>query len=192
MTISTSQTHTANRNANWSYQFWKWSFYYLMSRKNSVSSTKAHNSLTTYVWIPLPCTHQAIWEHQLSVLQFNSVWHHLPEDSIKFHRSGAQSHKTSPYHLPNNPSPACYLYFWLMDCKSEVPTSPFSGSINLQKPLTELRKTVYLLDYQFMKIYIKGMNEQLDKEIYPSQREVQKVPEHRTFCPCGVWDTPFY
>ena len=56
MTISTSQTYTANRNANWSNQFWKWSFYYLMSRKNSVSSTKAHNSLTTYVWIP-PHTH---------------------------------------------------------------------------------------------------------------------------------------
>ena len=79
-----------------------------------------------------------------------------------------------------------------MDCKSEVPTSPFSGSINLQKPLTELRKTVYLLDYQFMTIYIKGMNEQLDKEIHPSQREVQKVPEHRTFSPCGVWDIAFY
>ena len=62
----------------------------------------------------------------------------------------------------------------------------------MQKPFTELRKTVYLLDYQFMTIYIKGMNEQLDKEIHPSQREVQKVPEHRTFSPCGVWDIAFY
>ena len=34
--------------------------------------------------------------------------------------------------------------------ESEVPTIPSSGSINLLELPTELRKTVYLLDYQFI------------------------------------------
>ena len=37
-------------------------------------------------------------------------------------------------------SPGCYLYFWPTGYKSELPTSPFLGSINLPEWLTELRK----------------------------------------------------
>ena len=40
-----------------------------------------------------------------------------------------------------------------MGCKSEVPTTPSSSSINLLELLTELKKPVYLLDYWLI---IKG------------------------------------
>ena len=47
----------------------------------------------------------------------------------------------------------CYLCFWPT---GYVLTTPPSGLINLLQWLTELRKTVYLLDYQFSMKDIKG------------------------------------
>ena len=52
-------------------------------------------------------------------------------------------------------SPGCHLHFWPTGSKSEVPTTPSLGSINLLEQLTELRETFYLLDYWFI---IKGYN----------------------------------
>ena len=40
--------------------------------------------------------------------------------------------------------------------KSEVPTVPSLGSINLLEQVTELGKLVYSLDYQFLTKNIKG------------------------------------
>lgn len=67
----------------------------------------------------------------------------------------AQSHKTvsvSPCTPPTSiPSPCCHLCFWTIGCKSEVPVTLPWGWINLLEQRTELRKTVYLLDNQFIK-----------------------------------------
>lgn len=52
-------------------------------------------------------------------------------------------------------SPGSYLCFWLAGYKSEVPMTPSLSLMNLLEQLTECRKTVFLLDYQFI---IKGCN----------------------------------
>ena len=41
----------------------------------------------------------------------------------------------------------CCLYFWPTDCKSQVPTAPSLGSINLLEQIKELRETFCLLDH---------------------------------------------
>jgi len=42
-------------------------------------------------------------------------------------------------------SSGCYLCFWQTGYRSEVPTTPFLGSIDLLEQLTELRRIVYSL-----------------------------------------------
>lgn len=46
--------------------------------------------------------------------------------------------------------------FYLIWLQTEIPIAPSSGLINLLKQLSELRKTVYLLVYQFTTKTIKG------------------------------------
>ena len=58
----------------------------------------------------------------------------------------------SPLQMPVT-SPCRYLFFWPTGYRSEVPTTPFLGSINLLQRLTELRETFYLLGHQFMVYY---------------------------------------
>ena len=53
-------------------------------------------------------------------------------------------------------SPHCYPYLWPTSYKSEVPMTPSLGSINLLEQLTECRKPVCSLDYQFMTKDVKG------------------------------------
>lgn len=52
-------------------------------------------------------------------------------------------------------SPDCHLCVWPTSWRSEVPTVPSLGLINLLQQLIEHRNTVYLLDYRF---FIKGCN----------------------------------
>lgn len=53
-------------------------------------------------------------------------------------------------------SPGCYLCFWPIGSKSEVPLSSSPSSINLLDKLTELRRTVYFLDCSFITGYHWG------------------------------------
>ena len=46
--------------------------------------------------------------------------------------------------------PGCYLYFWPTDYKSEIPMTLSLGLLNLLEQLTEHRKPIYSLDYQFL------------------------------------------
>ena len=111
--------------------------------------------------------------HQLGVLQFNSIWHYLPGDSIRFHRLRAQSHKTAPHFRCQSQVQVC---FWPTGYKSEVPIIPSLGSINLPEQLIELPKPVYSLDYQFFfKSMIKNMNPQPDKEIHRARSWTKKL-----------------
>ena len=47
-------------------------------------------------------------------------------------------------------SPVCCLDFWPTGYKPEVPMTPSLATINLLERLTELRNSVYSLDYQFI------------------------------------------
>lgn len=46
--------------------------------------------------------------------------------------------------------PGCYLYFWPTDYKSEIPLTLSLGLLNLLEQLTEHRKPIYSLNYQFL------------------------------------------
>lgn len=113
----------------------------------------------------------------------DTSWESYNEDSVRFHRFKAQSHKTTPpapiRHLSQvqavtcvltnyelDPllrlqklvaSSGCCLYFWPTGYKLEVPMIPFSGSSNFLDWLTELREAFHLLDHSFtIKEYNSG------------------------------------
>lgn len=77
----------------------------------------------------------------------------LPGDCTRVHRSRAQSHGTAP---TSGAKPGCHLCLWPTDDKEQVPTTPFSGSIDLLGQFTESRIPVYLLDCWFITKDIKG------------------------------------
>ena len=56
-----------------------------------------------------------------------------------------------------NGESSCHLCCWLTNYESEVPSAPSSALIHLPEWLTELRKTVHLLNYQSI-ILLKGGN----------------------------------
>lgn len=90
------------------------------------------------------------------VPRVHQFWPWLPGDSIRFHKLKAQSHKTTPSPLQMMVTrPGCHLCFWPTSYRSEVPTTPSLGSINLLESLIELRETFYFLDHWFI---IKGYN----------------------------------
>lgn len=53
------------------------------------------------------------------------------------------------------------LCFWLTAYKPEAAVNLSSGSINVLEELTEVRATVYLLDYQFIR---KGVTQEQPDE----------------------------
>ena len=97
---------------------------------------------------------QAILWHQNYRMSSNltQFWHPLPTPQVK--GSVPQDCLPTSTTMPIT-NPGCHLCFWPVDCRSEFPTTPSSSLINLLEQLTELRETVYLLDYQFI---IKGYN----------------------------------
>lgn len=82
------------------------------------------------------------------VFLFNSS-----ETIFQIHRLRTQSHKntfSNRFPMPIR-SPGCYLCFWGLAINQRFPHPlPCFGSINLPGWLAELRKTVYLLKYQFI------------------------------------------
>ena len=113
----------------------------------------------------------AIFWHQHSILQSNSIFiHYLPRDGIRFH-----IYRLSPTRLPSasDASPGCHLSFCPKGYKSDIPTTPSLGSINLLEELTKLRKLVYSLYYQFM-TNIKG-KELTDKEMHRVRSQIQEL-----------------
>lgn len=80
-------------------------------------------------------------------------WHFLSGDSVRSHGWRAQSHKAaipSPQVQMPIANAGCYLRFWPISSQLEVSTTPSWYSINQLSRLTELRKTIYLLDKQFI------------------------------------------
>lgn len=72
--------------------------------------------------------------------------------------------------------PVLYLYFWLTSYKSDVPTTPSFGLINLLQLLAEFRKSVYSLDYHFITKDIKGY-----KSIARWKDAYDEVPNKKAF-----------
>ena len=62
------------------------------------------------------------------------------------------------------------------------------GLIDLVQWLTELGQTVYLLGYQIIRKDIKRY--EWKAICIDTQREVQKGPDHRSFCLHGAWGAP--
>ena len=62
------------------------------------------------------------------VLQFNSVWHHLPEVRVTLHKLRAQSHETAPTSEASRNSQASH-HFWLTEYTSGVTMTPSSDLI---------------------------------------------------------------
>ena len=88
-------------------------------------------------------------EHQLGVLQFNSVLSPSTGD-----RNG--SRRLSPARQPSTCKSKLSPVLLATSSKSMVPSAASSGSINLLEQLTGLRETFYLLDNWF--IMKKGMS----------------------------------
>ena len=95
--------------------------------------------------------HQAILKRQLGVLQLNSKCQRLVKGS-------APQDGLCPLLQTLVARPGCHLYFWpTYGYKLKVSKTLSSGSINMLERLTEFRKTVYLLDNQFViKVYNSG------------------------------------
>lgn len=87
-------------------------------------------------------TYQAILLH----LQCNSILT-LPGNSVRSHRIKGSVPQDCPNCNANHKSRS--LLVLLTDYKSEDLMTPSSGSMYLWEWLTELRETLYLLDYQF-------------------------------------------
>ena len=100
-----------------------------------------------------PHTNKQSFGHSWISCVLIEFWHYLPGDSIRIHRSRAQSHKTLPplIKMPVT-STGYHPYFWPMGYRLEVPKTPSLVLINLLEWLTE---TFYLLDHWFI---IKGFN----------------------------------
>ena len=91
---------------------------------------------------------QAMLPHQLAILTPIPFWHCLPGESVRSHRLGDQSYKTASHKPRLSPVLLTNGY------KLEVLTNPAPCvGYNLLERLTELRETLYLLDYRFI---IKG------------------------------------
>ena len=107
---------------------------------------------------------QAILRYQLCVLQSNSILP-LAKDSIRFHRSGAQSCKTVPLLTPPHTHFRHLLCFSQAIYSSEVLRNSSLDSINLLEQLTELRKPVYYQITDPLQRILKDRNQQPDEEI---------------------------
>lgn len=107
-----------------------------------------------HVWVLSMFIHQFCDTSWVSC-RVAQLWHSLPKESIRSPSWGARSYKTSSKtthtHLQMPIwSPACHLNFWPIDHRWEVLTTPFLRWSNLLEWFTEFRKTVYLLDHQFV------------------------------------------
>lgn len=105
------------------------------------------------ILIPIPTCEFANTTKQFShtsYVSYNSTqfWHCLAGDIIVSHSFRARSHKAAPLQMSIT-SPGCSLCFWPTDYKSEVPTMPSLGSINLLEWLVGLRN-IALINDQFM------------------------------------------
>ena len=94
-------------------------------------------------------------------------------------RTGGSDDPLQP-RMPST-SPSCYLYCWPTGYKSEVPTTPSLGSINLLESLTELRKTHLLtrlpIYYERM---LKDTNQQPDEKIHRAESQTKELGARRS------------
>ena len=108
-------------------------------------------------------------------------WHYQTRDSIGFHTLTLQSYKTVPPAIPilDASHKPVLLTNWL---KIRGPHDPLSsGSINWLEWLTELRKTRYLLNHQFI---VKGYNAFILRN--SQVEEIQKVRYEERDLPCPL------
>lgn len=109
--------------------------------------------------------------------------HHLP--GVRFHRLRAQQHKTV---LPSYTNSKCETsgdpHFCLTWLQIRGSPTPSSGLIICYNGSQDSGKHLCLLVYYLIKDMIKDVDEQPDEEIH---KEVQKCPESKSFCLCGVF-----
>lgn len=111
-----------------------------------------------WVGVAFP-TQQASLQHQLDVVQFNSMWTLFTQRYSQFPRIRAQYHKLPPppkYFHTLFTSSHCYLYTWMTRYTLELPII-FLGSIDLLEHLTNLRET--LMFTSLLKDTIKDTDE---------------------------------
>lgn len=90
----------------------------------------------------LPHTHKQLLEARKVSNNPTQFWPYLPRARTRFHKQKTQSHKTTLSPIPvSSQNSGCYLCFWPTDHKSEGPTTPSPGLINLLEWLIELEKT---------------------------------------------------
>ena len=100
---------------------------------------------------PTPGNSLVLSRHQLGVLQLSQFWHCTPAVSIRSHRLRAESHKAAPLHYCRCQSQAVGPQVTHnLCCKLGGSHDPLFGFDNFLEWLTELRETVYLLDYLFI------------------------------------------
>ena len=108
-------------------------------------------------------------------------WHYQTRDSIGFHTLTLQSYKTVPPAIPilDASHKPVLLTNWL---KIRGPHDPLSsGSINWLEWLTELGKTRYLLNHQFI---VKGYNAFILRN--SQVEEIQKARYEERDLPCPL------
>lgn len=90
----------------------------------------------------LPHTHKQLLEARKISNNPTQFWPYLPRARTRFHRQKLSPTRPpySPFQMPVRSS-GCYLCFWPTDYKSEGPTTPSPGLINLLEWLIELGKT---------------------------------------------------
>lgn len=130
------------------------SHFTLPLEREKVYSSTVYYYRTHQVWWRL-FSHQTILQCSVDTnwVSYNLThfWHQLPIVNTNPRGLGL-----SPTRLPapqlQTPiiSPHCQLCFWPTEYKLEVPVTPLSFS-NLLEWLTEPKKTVYLLDYWFIR-----------------------------------------
>lgn len=106
-----------------------------------------HSAPNSNTWDLLQAFSNTSWVSYNS----NPLGHYLPGGSIRCHRLGARSYRIVPSSPPQTPSTSLggHLCLWPTSYRSEVPTTPSEGRINVLERLTGIREGFYSLDHQF-------------------------------------------
>lgn len=124
--------------------------------------------IPTCVWRP-PHTNKQFLRCQLGVWAISSILALSTQRENQL-RTGGSDDPLQP-RMPST-SPSCYLYCWPTGYKTEVPTTPSLGSINL----LELRKTRVLTRLPiYYKRMLKDTNQQPYEKVHRAESQTKEL-----------------
>ena len=124
-------------------------FYFLSTHSISLTSDRlVCDRLLFFFFFFLP--HQTMLPHQLGVLHLNLVLT-LPRDTVRSNRLKSWGTEPRP---DESQVQVVDLCFWSTSSKLGVQITHSWDLINLLEQLPKLRKTVYLLDYQYIMLLL--------------------------------------